>query len=408
MTDHLARQHGLLDALIYAKSPVHSSSQYQGYTTTYKEFTQIKEFVPQSSTIPISTGGTTVIEFPLQADRLGPIQLVFDISALTTTGGTFRRFSDFVGLACWEKIELRYTANSVETLYPEQLWAKAHKLYSKEEYNTIIEELVGDKTVTERNNLAAAVQKDVIVDLPFNFTKHPGRHLELYQLAQQPRIIIHWRKPEAFVETDGTAPVFTFDNLVLKACLKHHLADERDLTTRKIETLDGLHKIFEEWTIQENDILTGAVGVQKIELKNFRTSMRGFFFMVRLVSDLTTPLSAKQFDNLQLWDKFRITSAGSEPVTDWVSFKYNTTYMHRHLFHVAEHGDFIGFWFFDQEPLDELNCDNAYNFAALTNPTLELDFGSTPLAADVRVTIGGSHWNVTQNIRGDYSVSFKQ
>lgn len=405
MSGHNARQQGLVDGAIYSTDVGHSNYIYNGYSTQKRRHRHEKTWVPENTTIPITTGGTTKIKLNTISDLLGPLKLILKVPALSATGSSYLRFVDWAGLALWERIELRYHSQVVERLYPEHLFWRIKKYFTNEIRDVLAAELAGELTTTERNT-AAGSEQTFIVELPFSFTKAHDRFLNHIATTSEPYIEIHWRKPAYFIQTDGTAPVVSISDLKLKGEAVDLELDERDYQLSVNATHDGAIKLFKEAITQEEDIPSGASGTVSIKLNNFETSLETFAFIIRPVSALESSTFANDpFGSMIDIDQWRITNANGDEVVDWTDSTFNRLYLHRRFFQ-SKHGDFIFFWTFSEHPCDELNAHGAYNFNALTNPTLEIKLKSA-LGSAHRVTIVGTTFNFLQEANGDITSQFK-
>jgi hypothetical protein len=410
---HLNRQFGVISAFIYNELLDATKYAYRGYRTERAKHFEYKTVSPVVSTVTLGAGNYTDFELPPHADKIGQISIKWDQSALTTTGGTYRRFCDYFPLVLVEKIDLVYGSNTVFTHRPEKKFWKIKHHLSQESLATESALLFGELSTTQRNTLAAATQT-VIYNVDFPFCLGTDRFLELRALAYQPTVRVWWRNLNNVVQTDGTAFVSTVSNISLIAYQLHFDAEERDLHVFSTETDHGLIKLHEEakvdYSTAQNMIPTGTSGEFEIELKHWKTEIRFLAFFLRPRANITPPNPAKN-----LWyethtfrpiNRFRILTGSNEEVIPWIDGKFNLYVMHEQ-YYFGIPGAVMYFYSWDDHPVDEMNPHGAYNFQGLVNPKLVLDLGTTALTEDYDVTIIRSMWNFHQLVRGDLSKQFE-
>lgn len=410
---HLNRQFGVISSFIYNEDVNASSYWYRGYKTHRPKHHEYKTLSPVNKTVTLGSGNYTEFEIPTHADKLGHLTLMWDQGALTTTGGTYRRFCDWFPLVLIEKIDLLFGPNHVFTQRPEKKFYKIQKHLSSESKATMASMLAGDLTTTQRNTLAAGSQR-VIFDIDFPFCLSTDRYLELRALAYEPTVRIYWRSLNNVVQTDGTVPVSTITNINLVKYQVHFDAEERDLHIFNTESEHGMVKLHEEAKVEYSTPLTtlvaGSTGEVEIDLKSWKTEVRFLAFMLRPKANITPANLATN-----LWyetstflpiSRFRILTGSNEEVIPWIDAKYNQFVMHEQ-YYFGIPGANIYFYSWDDHPMDELNPHGAYNFQGLINPKLVIDLGATVLAADYDVTIIRSVFNFHQVVRGDLSKQFE-
>lgn len=400
----LHRNTGIVDPLLFSEDTVDSYFWYHGYKTVKNFFLVRKDVAPNES--QASFGNKSNFKIPNLADKWGTVQLMFHLGQLTTTGGTYRRFVDFVGFCAWEWIALEFSTNEVYTIYPEDLFLKYRHLCI-EHREAEGEIIIGDKSDAERD-LAAAdpAGQDLIVDLSFPHTRATTHWMEIMQLAQEPRVIIKWRNLSDIVVTDGTLPQATLSDVELRCTYVHFDNDERDNNTYRVEQEDGVIRLFDDFKLEySDDIPIGTTGERRYKINNFRTSTKTFTFLLRRKTDTTTPLDNNYFGNLQQVKAFYLESADGkiiEPIED----KYARFYLWP-LHHEAPAGDYIYEINFGLEPDNLIDASGSYNFGNATNITLVVDFGSVPTTDVLYITMCANEYNTHQHVRGDVQKNFK-
>lgn len=405
----LARQKGHLSTLVNDNNHANSKYFYRGYHTSVPKHMEHKTILSDSRDITLSVGNYNDFTIPLHSDKLGPLSLCWDQAALTTTGGTYRRFQDYFPLTLIEKAEFRSNNAVVYTWRPEKTFWKIHKHLSQVDKDVRAAEMAGNLTTAERNTLAAASQK-IIVDLDFPFTLAPDRYQEIRPLAVPPCVRVYWRSLNNIVQTDGTVPVSAISNLELRTTQFHFEVEEKDTHVHIHESDHGIVRIMEETMVDETTastmIPTGTSGVFQLELKNWKTDVRfaGFWLRPRLnlVANLAVNLTWETDQFIEI-DRFRLVTGSGEEIIPWTDGKFNLFRMHNRWYYGPAGTLAAYFYSWSDNPQDELNCEGSYNFQALQNPILEIDVGSTPTAADIYVMTLRSVYNLSQNVRGDVS-----
>lgn len=423
---HLSRQFGLMSALAFDEDYTNSPFFYRGYSTMVNMWRETKTITPEVK--DVTYGATTEFRIPLHFDKLGPITLAWEQDPLTTTGGTYRRFCDWFVLALIEKIEFLSDATPVFTHFPQKKYIRVNKFLSTEHRDAEAACLSGNLSTTQRNTAAAAVQ-EVLYDIPFQNCLAPDRYLEIRALADAPTIRITWRRLEQVVQTDGTVPVSAIKNVRLLVNAFHFEAPERNAHVLMTEQDHGIVRFMEESIVSPRHptclvpaALWGGGGApistHKVDLKNMKTDIRWLMFYVRKRANYDPPSLAKNlwYETSELtnggvhWVKrFRIISGSGEEIVPWTSTTYNALMEHSQYFYgPVLKGLYFVTW--AVHPMDELNASNSYNFNAVQDPQLELEFNSFGAggagAEELEVEIMRSQYNTYQSVRGQVSKQF--
>lgn len=408
---HMQRQASLIQALLLdIENYAASKFNYDGYSTEHLYHREFIRHEPEISTV--TYGGKTKFVIPIGPDKLGPVWLSWNQGALTTTGGTFRRFGDWLGLAAIEKIELKYGTNIVFRWYPEYMHYKIYHEYTSENRDYFQSIMAGNLTTGQRNTLAAANQR-VYLPIQFPFCQKPDMYLELRQLSLSPEIHITWKNLPEFVQTDGTAPVSAITDCHLTCMHVHFPQPHRDMNTVMVESQHGIVRLVPEHFVDKYDngnqiIPGGTTGTFKLELKGIKGSLRYIALMIRPRDATTTNLANEAYELSSLYPnivRWRIITGSNEEVFPWLSKDFNTKVLHHMYYHGTPIGTNYLFFTWDDEPADNFNAKGTYNFQPLQNPQLELDFGSTATPEDLVVTLIRGEFNTWQTVRGDMQLN---
>ena len=400
-SNQLQRNTGIMDPLVFSDSITDSYWWYHGYSTCKNNFIVRKDIYPD--TTGFTFGGKGVWRLPSIADKLGPLQLVFELSNLTATGDTQPSFVDFVGYEIFERIDLIYSTSELYQLFPEELFERYKRTLTSEQQYSASQLVAGDLTPTERINLATGTQY-IVVDLPLPHTRGTSRWLEIMQLAVEPRIEIYFRRLSDIANTTGTNPFATLNNVHLKATFLFVDADERDAITARTESEDGIIRLFDDYKAEWLEIPQGSSGEVSLKLNNFRTSTKRILFFVRHKTDLTTPLAHNYFNliPIQTW---YLEEAGGK-IIEPIRSNYNVHYL-TPLYHVGLSSDYIYEHTFAISPDDQLNATGSLNLGNTTNLLLKILLPTGTTADTWVVTVMSHEYNTHQHVRGDLVKNFK-
>lgn len=130
----------------------------------------------------------------------------FTVSAVTTTGGTFRRLPNG---AHWffDRIELYHGSELISTQFPSVMHAMLYQHNDFDEFG-VIAPADGILSVADRNAASASTQTFTLpMDELFSLFSKPLPYWQYTAANLQFRF--HWRQAGQIVETDGTSPVLS-------------------------------------------------------------------------------------------------------------------------------------------------------------------------------------------------------
>lgn len=412
----LSRQYGIVDTLIYPNGG-NSKFFYAGYTQEKNKWKEYQDMVPDVTMMPQSPWGTTsTFTMPIYADKMGPQTLSISVSAPTKTGGTFVRFTDFAPLAMINRINLRYGQNVFYTHYPQKKWWNVQKKHSEEKKDIELTMLAGQLTPADRNILASGTQT-FLFDIPWPWTLSPDRYLEVRQLAISPIVEIVWNQPWQFLETDGSAATTTITAMFLKTYNIFFEPDERSVNNQICEADNGIIRLSEWHQIEQSNsntsipTLTGSNGLFRYQLQNLKTSLRflAFWLLPSSVVNtnyVSTPYYAPNMIGLGgALNRWRLETGAGEVLLPWIYTPDNLLLHHKQMFNAPLPAPIFG-WYWDDNPVDECNTHGAYNFQAIQNPVLVLDFGSNTTSGPTTINLLFSQWQMLQTVRGELAAQF--
>jgi hypothetical protein len=418
--DHLNKQKGIVDAIVFSSDVADSPYLYRGYGTTKNFFKARKDIYPSN---PVSNyiGAITDFKIPITHDKTGPLQLIFDLPghalphADPVPVDAYSRWVNAIGLWAWEKIEVLYATTELYTLTPWDMFDKHTRLRDTNQL-AAHDRLLGFASPATRD-LQARSDQTIICDLNLPHTRGSSRYIEAMQLSQEIQIRVHWRPLRSVIETDFGAdpPGVAITNVKLRALQVYLEGDERNHHTASTEALHGLVRLFEDFTYQEEKVLQNSTGEVNINLRNFKTSAKRFGFMIMKTSEITTPYGNDPFgfdaepveggNNPQVVRRWKIGDAGGD-ITDWMENEY-TRYFLKSEYHDGPPGTVVFAWSFANDVDDLLNATGSYNLGNTTNLKLYIDLGSNVLSEDYTVIAFANEHNTTQHVRGDLSNNFR-
>jgi hypothetical protein len=414
-TVNLQRQYGVMDSIIYPRGG-NTKYWYNGYTQEKLKFKEFKDILP---TVTPVVQGLVPSDFPIPiyADKVGPMQLIWQQNAVVASNGTYFAFSDYLGLAAINRIEFIFGANIVYTHYPLKKFWNIQKKFTQEKKDIELAEIAGDIALPMRIQLAATNQ-EIIYDIPFPWCLSPDRYQELRQLAISPIVRVHWNSPSMFTETDATTfttpPAVGWCKLTLYTI--HLEPEERSMNNEVCESNHGIVRLSEESKVEYSTVSTsvpiGQTGEFQYPLQNYKTSLRFLTFMLRPSLDLSTPNLARPYEVDRIFDKiyrWRLITGGGEILLDWQYRTHQLLQQHKMYFNSPAGASIFG-WYWDDNPLDENNTHGAFNFQSVLNPILVIDFGQAPnfSATSVAYTLQilASQWQMLQTVRGEIAPQF--
>lgn len=359
-----------------------------------------------------STWTQNPIKFQIEKDynKLGPIQLVLNIGPLTTTGGSYRRFVDFLGHFIVQSLRPMYGANELEPSITgdwihidDMIWTHLKQLNAEQ---TLI---YGPRTSADRQtDCTNAI--NVYVDLPTYWYKDVRKWVPISRLGNKLTIELILNALSNIVQTDGTNPVAPLNYIALrKNCLNY--ADSVVETERRISEIPAGIQFPFLYTERQlaNRVSTGSL-YANIPLPNILGAVSYIIFIVRNFADVNTPL-ANNYSALTLTGAVQVNtfnySYSSGPLTPTMDRNfalkcYNTKYFKDSLGGLTantggtDNNNNFYFYTWSLKPEDESNVWGMQYFASLSNPYLNITFTSA-LQADAQVDVYARSWNTMVN-----------
>ena len=166
----------------------------------------------------IQPNGRPVFELPLNADIVTKITLLMELDSLTPNGGTFVRYVDWIGLACFSQLRVLYGTERLQSIGPDEIFSKINLMFDDEERDQAEQMLKGNLTPAQRTALADN-DPNQHVYTPFYtlmglhigadpsqniFVRGIGERIKL-QLDMEP--LNHWTEADGTYDSDNTGVV---------------------------------------------------------------------------------------------------------------------------------------------------------------------------------------------------------
>lgn len=362
----------------------------------------------ESQTLGASWSAVTrTFRIPKLADKITKARLMCQMSALSGGGGTYRRFSDYLGYALVDNIQLFSANNRLQYLTGDDLFLRNVKYMDTEQQDAENVLVAGNLSQSQRNSLATGVQ-ELILDIPFYCFQQRGKALNPFQTAIEYEIRWRIKKLNDVIETDGT-PAATLSEIKLRLETVHVEAAERDHITDLVQQQHGIvYKMDDHQRSAFTDGTTSATTSQKCVLDSHRGATKVLNFMVRTTSEIngTTTIN-RPYDNFHQVPAFRLTSAGGDEIVASNEDLYNR-YVEFKDHYPAPAGKRIYSHSFCSHPSNHNDVTGTMNFGNINKPTLELQWGSQIAGAAVNapasaytVTVITEEHNFIQHSNGE-------
>jgi len=364
--------------------------------------------------LPALNGQEVNFELPKAATAVDDVymRLVLPPHSIVPQG-SLARYTDWVGLSYWRRMEMKYGANTSFVVEPIEEYLRIRKTLGVERLDSMRQRCYGDQTDAQLATLLefGTTISPILAPLYLPFGDDFCQCLPIVDLSQKTRYTIHLRSLKDIIYNPQGAvitPLGTYD-LTLVFNLIHTTGDETAMFIALAEEPTGISYMIHQYQRQhsEHAVLPG-VGNQFIHshLNNISRALMyinwamiptalindsGFnnFFMFNPNPPLPIPPGMNPYTEIRRW---RIDSSG-QIVQRHVDRNYSTLYNYDRY-----NKGFSGEDQFDQDYAQYPHADNAasgfLDYANLTNANLEIELGtggtgispSNPLLAQ-RVTV---------------------
>jgi len=379
---------GFLDALLLDND--NSPFDYKGFVAT-SHYSQ--DHIDYDTTNTLSTGfaQTAQIEIPQGEYIVGKVQLTFDVSAITQTGGTYVRLHDFGAYHCIDNITCKY--GNVDQINPaielDDLLVRYNLHYPEEERFHVDSNIAGNMSQSERETAAASIQS-FLVELPIPWDNSPDMYLNMNTLNKPLIWKIKFKAIADCVETDATAANVSGTISNVKLRVFHYTQPDHIL---KRQTSAYSSKINEHGIIKKNlytekiveRTLTGGTGAltHEVSLTEIKGNVVYFVFMIRKKSNISAGtvnqdyLTWVDIDSWELYD-------GQNLVIRSIDSQYNRMYLFPHWFEGIPGNYLFGYCY--TMSLNPAHSLGHLNHGAFKTPKLKITLNSA-LSVDHRIDV---------------------
>lgn len=147
---------------------------------------------------------------------LSDAMVVAKLSTVTATGtGIYKRLIDYPACFLFQKIEVFHNGTQLSEMNSQEIYQMLYLSHENHYWDSIVKKQLGSGTESERNTLANAAQELIIPLRIFKFLF--DRNLPIFLLEGELEFRLTYNNSFAsMVETDGTAPAFTVNNVYIE------------------------------------------------------------------------------------------------------------------------------------------------------------------------------------------------
>lgn len=392
---------GPQSGLVFDNNFAESHFAPKGWSKTTNTSMQKLSYKPANASLD-GFGSTLEWRPPKNIDFLGFPVVQIPFSTITPgTGGTFARLMDYAGPGAINNITISHVSNLL-TKFDGQLYVplylKNRDERCKHQWDPL---LLGNLSPTSRNILGQAPQvAQVPLDGLFWFTYATSCFVPLIILSHELRVEITFNTLGQVLESDhtGGTPACTISTQSIRGVSyplsmiflgSHVTGDERVWQTSLYEN-DGVMTAFKQYKAQPREtILANTQGVVSVHLTSIKDQISEIFWVIRKQSDASNNFTADRNRRLS-YVSFSFTGNGGEMIAN-----HTKEYVDRRLreqFHSSRTGqlDNIGFYSPAWTPEDPVNNTGSFHMGIISDPTLNLDFGSAAGQSDAYDCLNGT------------------
>jgi hypothetical protein len=352
-------------------------------------------------------GGSSIFTIYKTSDHVGPISLYLEVGALTVTGGTFKRFVDWLLPSAIKELRVSYYGTQIQKLNKDDIMELMFRTMGRKKFNAAARLAVGQVAAGARESRCTATQ---IVELllPLFWTWDIRYWFPVVCLSGELTITIDWEPLASIVQTDGTAPVSTITKQELHFAHVHVSNKDRGQTLSKSLAGNGIiYKYVEPRRQVFRPSLASTVDGMQLEITQLRGATQSLYWYARKLSEVESTTFGNDFYNYQRIDYGTFSGLNF----DVVSKTRHDEFLYRiwPSMHKGEPGVAI----YEPPgpsmvPDDRINNSGSWNLAYMPNKliTLNYDTANTPTVAQ-RYDVVGLENNAIQLVSGDLTVLFK-
>jgi len=352
-------------------------------------------------------GSTSIFTIYKTSDQVGPISLYLEIGAMTVTGGTYKRFVDWLLPSAIKELRISYYGTQIQKLNKDDIMEYMFRCQGRKKFNAAARLAAGNVSAGSRESRCTATQV-VEMMLPVFWSWDIRYWFPIVALSGELTITIDWEPVSMIAQTDGTAPTASITKQELHFAHVHISNKDRGATLNKSLTSNGiLYKYVEPRRQVFRPALSATVDGMQLEITQLRGATQSFYWYARKLSEVESTTFGNNFYNYQRIDYGTFTGLNF----DIVSRTRHDEFLYRiwPSMHKGEPGVYI------YEPAgpslnpdDRINNTGSWNFAYIPNKLLTFgyDTANAPTVAQ-RYDVVGLENNVIQLVHGDLTLLFK-
>jgi hypothetical protein len=263
------------------------------------------------TTTPVFGSSYTTIDLsPKGDDFLRDARLITVISAITSTGGTYRRGVNGLGLYMWDRMELWNGGKLLYTAYMDQVLYQLLYMTPLYKWARLSADIGWDTSTANRNTLAGSAQTfSIALKWIFDFFQK-DIDVSLYKKLQ---LRLYPQTSAATVcQTDGTAPTFTITSCKLDMDFVTPKQDVVLLSRQMWKDNTIPKEIVHENFIKEVAISSGATSAVIDLPEIFDKLVNEIYFLIRPNTQLRSTAGTSDFtDNNTAITSWNIKSKNS-------------------------------------------------------------------------------------------------
>jgi hypothetical protein len=393
---------GVEDNLLWAEDnnvflPVHGWSTTNMYVIDWAAEERPK--------IQGAAGGQTTFDITKKLDHLGPILLHFTVSAVTSTGGTYRRLADYSALACIEWIRISYGSIKICEFRREDLHERAVTTKERKELRAW-ENLVGGRQSNAVRDLKALGTQTFDVEIPAFWTEDIKYWFPAHAMSSELTIDVKWEASSNAVQTDGTFPQYSIPYQRLHMVQNHLLGKDRRDILSATRSEHGISYKMMVPNRQSFRIVSNYDARMELNITNLRGASNNLRVTARALADCESTVSANDFFKYQKIDAIDFEANGIRYCDDVTDEEFKWVWWPK--FHRGEPGLNMYDIVFGLNPDDWINNAGTMNLGMASNKIVRVKYVTSPVpAVPMRYDVISFENNVVQIKGGDLIVMFK-
>jgi hypothetical protein len=376
-------------------------ARVRGYHQEWRDFTPANV---------ISDGGTINWKVNKAGDLLDTSEII--LTYTVAFGGAVQlRPPVEGGHGMIQQLQINYNTNNIKQHDGDYLNARFGLETNQWERDGWDELLLLDKTVAERNAIAATGTVTFIIRCGAHWEGYSHKNLNMSSLPHNLLYDLTLRRAIEAFQWDGVGtPVITLSAAFLRCWFTHVERVERAGLVKQTLMEGGvLQKIIDNEEVRNVNVPINTTTL-RIPLTNIKNPVTHLIFTIRLNTDLvTTASTTKSRSNFQTCSSFTLQENGRD-LLPTITHRYGLYHLNTKYFN-GRKGDAIYMLPLCAVPGDKLHAMGDLNFSQMNNPELVInwsapDFGAG-IAAASRIDIYADVHNLLHLEKGDLIKKFR-